>query len=88
LSVLFRASFSASKSFAENAHLQPELVVPAPTLEVRLPAIYQSGSDLGRRASCPTIFEATMPPLPFDASEPVGLPPASPIYIPHAGGSK
>src|SRR6478752_6167605 len=50
----------------------------APTLEVRLPAIYQSGSDLGRRASCPTIFEATMPPLPFSASEPVGLPPASP----------
>src|SRR4030095_6968685 len=36
LSVLFRASFSASKSFAENAPLQPELVVPAPTLEVRL----------------------------------------------------
>src|SRR4030095_13737607 len=62
LSVLFRASFSASKCFAENAPLQPELVVPAPTLEVRLPPISQSGSALGRRASCPTIFEATMPP--------------------------
>jgi len=73
LSVLFRASFSASKSFAENAPLQPELVVPAPTLEVRLPAIYQSGSDLGRRASCPTIFEATMPPLPFSASRAGGF---------------
>src|SRR4029453_6362421 len=61
LSVLFRASFSASKSFVENAPLQPESVVPARTLEVRLPVIHQSGAT---RAGAHSARLFSAPPRP------------------------